>query len=167
MQPAARTLAHCLSLSLALALAAGASAPPARAEAYRWVDESGVTVYSQRPPPAVDSTQVRPAPQPSLDERRAAQERTRTQAEQDFDRREDSAQATGDPAQASADAAKEAQIKAAKAANCEAARKNLETLEKHGKGRLRTPDGKQVYLSKDELAGKKDEARAQIDTNCQ
>jgi len=147
----------------------------AQAEIYRWVDESGQTVYSQRPPPTGNATQVRPAPGPSADERERARARARAQVEQDLDRQEDSArQAGGEPAKAGAapatgaeDPAKAAEAQARKVANCEAARKNLDTLQNHGKGRIKTPDGKVGYLSKDQLAAQIDEARAQIDANCE
>jgi hypothetical protein len=164
-----------IALAVAVALAIGSVAPLAQAEIYRWVDEAGETVYSQLPPPAGNADKVRPAPGPSRDEREQARARTRAQVEQDFDRQEDSAKQAGGesakagpaPATGSEDPAKAAEAQAKKTANCEVARKNLDTLQNHGKGRIKTPDGKVGFLSKDQLAAQIAEARAQIGTNCQ
>ncbi|WP_295577602.1 DUF4124 domain-containing protein [uncultured Lamprocystis sp.] len=128
-------------------------------EMYRWVDESGTTVYAQQPPPGIQATPIKPHPAPGADTTGQAAEQLRGRVEQDIDKREDQA------LKAEA-AAKQAAEETARKTNCDAARKNLNTLQTRGKGRLRTPDGKSGYLSRDELAKEFDKAREQIKINC-
>ena len=135
---------------------------PARvgAELYRWVDETGTTVYSQRPPPAATpTTPIKPNAPPPAQEVQRANQRLRSQVEKEFDQREQQAREA-------AKAAKEAPNQAARRANCEAARKNLETLGRSGLGILETPDGKYLTLSPDQLAAQKALALSQIKENC-
>lgn len=128
-------------------------------EIYRWVDESGTTVYAQQPPPGVTATPIKPDPTPGADTTGQAVEQLRGRVEQDIDKREDQA------LKAEA-AAKQAAEETARKTNCDAARKNLNTLQTRGKGRLRTPDGKSGFLSRDELAKEFDKTREQIKINC-
>jgi hypothetical protein len=144
---------------LVLAVAVVVPSRPALAEVYRWVDEEGVTVFSQRPPPVGAATQVRTPAGPSEAERQAAQARLRGLAETSVDRRDDRGNKDDK-------AAKEKQVQAKKDADCDAARKNLDTLINHGKGRIKKPDGTFGYLGKDELAGQIEAAKAQIAANC-
>ncbi len=39
---------------------------PLAAKTYRWVDENGVTVYSQKPPPAGPVIEIKPPPPPAI-----------------------------------------------------------------------------------------------------
>jgi hypothetical protein len=126
---------------------------------YRWVDETGTTVYSQLPPPKGTAVTLKPDPGPSAEEVERASANTRRLIEQDLDKREDQARAA-------AETAKRTAAQATLQQNCEAARKNLETLQNLGRGRLRTPDGTSHYYTDDELARLMDEARAQIKANC-
>ncbi len=128
-------------------------------EMYRWVDESGTTVYAQQPPPGITATPIKPDPTPRADTTGQAVEQLRGLVEQDIDKREDQSLKAEE-------AAKQATEQAARKTNCDAARKNLDTLENHGRGRLRTPDGKSKFFSKEELAKEFDKAREQIKANC-
>jgi type IV secretory pathway VirB10-like protein len=132
----------------------------AKEELYRWVDDTGTTVYSQRPPPGTTpatAIKVDPGPPPAQVEQAA--ERLRSQGQQDADK--------GDQQKRAAEPAdKKAAEQARRQANCAAARKNAETLETHGQGRLRMADGKIGYLSKDELTSQKAEAQKQIAEYC-
>jgi hypothetical protein len=152
-----------LALLLAPALAgAWLACTPARtlAQLYRWVDETGTTVYSQLPPPgSTPAATIKPDAGPKPDQGAAAMEQLRDQVAEDFDHRDQQAR----DAQA---AGKHAAEQAARQTNCEAARKNLETLKNHGGGRLRTPDGKTGFLSKDDLAAQQAQAHKQIEDNC-
>lgn len=135
-------------------------APPGAAELYRWVDETGTTVYSQAPPPpgTTSATAIAP-PKPPPTAVQPSAEQLRSTVEQDFDRREEQARQAEETA-------KKAAEQATRQANCNAARTNLETLESHGRGRIRTPDGRDRFLSRDELATFQEEARKQIRDNC-
>ena len=142
----------------ALWLACAPAAPAT--DLYRWVDETGTTVYSQLPPPApTPATRIKPHAGPQGTTGQQAVERLRGAVEQDFDQRDQQAR---DAAAASEKAAEQA----ARQRNCEAARKNLETLKTHGGGRLRTADGKSGFLSKDDLANQEEQARKQIEDHC-
>jgi len=161
-QPTDSTVGR-LVLLLAPALAgAWLACTPSRtmAELYRWVDETGTTVYSQLPPPGTTpAATIKPDAGPKPEQGTAARERLRDQVAEDFDQRDQQAR----DAEA---AGKQAAEQAARQTNCEAARKNLETLKNHGGGRLRTPDGKTGFLSKDDLAAQQAQARRQIEDNC-
>jgi len=147
-------LAAAAGLWLACAPAAGAR------ELYRWVDETGTTVYSQLPPPTgTPATRVEPRAGPQDATVQEALERLRGELEQDFDQRDQQAR---DAAAASKRAAEQA----TRQSNCEAARKNLETLKTHGGGRLRTTDGKSGFRSKDELANLQAQTLRQIEDHC-
>lgn len=126
---------------------------------YRWVDETGTTVYSQQRPSGAAVTTIKPDPAPSAEQSQQALDRLRGQVEQGVDKRDDQTRTTEE-------GEKNAAEQAARKANCEAARQNLDTLQNRGRGRLRTPDGKTTYLSKDDLAKHIDEARQQIKDNC-
>jgi hypothetical protein len=151
-----------LILTLALALSGAGLVgrpPPAQGEMYRWVDETGTTVYSQSPPPGTPATAIKPDPPPNPTEVSRAAERTRVLIEQDINRREDLAHA------AEAAAKKAAEQTAAKSA-CNDARKNLEILQKGSYLPVRTPDGKTQFLTPDDLAKRIAEANAAIKANC-
>lgn len=97
----------------------------ASAEMYRWVDENGVTVYSQKPPPSGNARVIRPQAGPSAAEVAASRARENQAAERLADDAEDRMKAE----EASK---KDAEEKARKAQNCAAARKNLETMSNLG-----------------------------------
>jgi hypothetical protein len=139
-----------------------------------------VTVYSERPPPSGAAAQIRTPSGPTAGGRQRMTGRTGAPAPAPAPAgtgakggAPQTAGAKGDAPQAAGarpppeDPAKLAETKARKAANCEAARKNLETLEKRGRGLIKTPDGKTVFLSKDDLAARTEESRAQIASNCE
>jgi len=161
-QPTDIRVSH-LARLLAPALAgAWLACTPSRtlAQLYRWVDETGTTVYSQLPPPGTTpAATVKPDTGPKPDQGAAAMEQLRDQVEENFDKRDQQAR----DAEA---AGKKAAEQAARQTNCEAARKNLETLKNHGGARLQTPDGKTGFLSKDDLAAQQTQARKQIEDNC-
>lgn len=143
---------------------------PAAAETYRWVDDTGATVYSQnRPAGGIRATVVEtPKPGPAAGQASPPSKgRDRQAIEREFDQREEKKQ------QAEEAARKEAEVAAKKAAEqadrkrvCDTARRNLETLENHGGGRLRMPDGTARFLSRDELATMKAQSQDQIRGNC-
>lgn len=163
MRPVPLSRSRRLCLTAALSLAAGALVCPVQAELYRYVDSEGTTVYSQTPPPSGGATVVHTDRGPSDAERAQARDRLRGMVESDFDRKEDAAQTAE---KSGKDAKAQAQDQAQKDANCKTARTNLTTLQEHGKGRLKMPDGKTGFLSKDQLAARIAEAQGQIKANC-
>lgn len=144
----------------ALALAACLIPTPAAvAEMYRWVDESGVTVYSQRPPPDAPATTIAPPPKPNPAETERAYDRLKDQVTRDFDAKEDQQK------QAEAQA-KRAEVQATRSNNCAIARKNLQTLEALGARRLLTSDGEYKRISDDERAKRIQTMQKAIEENC-
>ncbi len=113
---------------------------------------------SSRPPDG-SGTRIRPEPGPSSEDARRAEARVRTLVEQDFDKREETTRQAEESRKTSED-------QAARRANCQSARANLETIENLGARRLHTADGEYRYLSDAERAKLAGEARKQIKENC-
>jgi len=131
----------------------------AGAELYRYVDQDGVTVYSQSPPPTGDADTIRPAPGPGTADTDAARQRLRTGLEQYMDRREQR--------QREREAARQAEREAEqRAAGCAAARKNLDTMQRLGPHRLRMPDGSLIRPDAQERARMVGELQEQIQAQC-
>ena len=142
-----------------LALTLALFVPAVSAQMYRWVDQDGVTVYSEQPPADTAATPIRTQPGPSAEDTLSAQERIRTLVEQDFDKREEAARQAEE-------SRKGAENQAARQANCQAARTNLETIQNLGGKLLRTPDGAYRQVPDAERVKLADEARKQIQENC-
>jgi len=136
-----------------------ALAGPAPAETYKFVDDNGVTVYSQTPPPGAGAESVHIAPGPGGGETEAARERLGRQIEADFDQRTDDAKAAEEQARSAHTAADRADA-------CAAARQNLQTLENLGARMLRMPDGKVRRPGEQERLNMMEETRGQIADLC-
>jgi hypothetical protein len=134
----------------------------AQARVYRWVDEDGVTVYSQTPPPTGEATTVRTDAGPNAEETAAARERLRRQIEQDFDANQEARQLR----QTKVEEAAEAEQHRLEEGNCEAARHNLNALANLGARMVRTPDGEYTRLSENEVQRLMQQARDQIKELC-
>lgn len=131
---------------------------PAMAKLYKWVDENGVTQYTQTPPPKGDFNQVKPPPKPAVDPQRAQDEmEKRLDA---FQKRRD------DAAESKAEANKEASDKAAKAEKCNKARKNLTFLQTHSRVRTTDKDGNATLLGEDKRQEKIKTANEAIKQYC-
>jgi hypothetical protein len=157
--PRRRSTAPKLALALALGSLLAVGAADAPAQIYRYVDETGETVYSRVPPPTGDATKITPDPGPSEAETQAATERLRRQLETDFDRRHEAKR------QAELEA-KEAQSASERAEACSAARRNLDTLSNLGGRFLTLPDGRTVKPDAAQQQRLIDEAREQIQQFC-
>lgn len=131
----------------------------ATSDLYRWTDADGVTVYSQRPPPGSGATRLRPDPGPSPEESQRALDRLRALAEQDLDRREEAQRRE----QASR---QQSEQQTRRESNCEAARKNLASLENPRVARVRTLEGEPQILTEEVRARYLEEARRVIQENC-
>lgn len=130
------------------------------ADVYRWVDENGVTVYSQWPAPSAESVRVETPAGPSEAAQAAAEARFQQQREQ----LQDAAEARSAAAEERAQAAALAQQRAE---NCAKARQNLETLQNLGPRMVRKPNGSYLRMTQDEVAAEMRTAREQIDEYCQ
>lgn len=145
-----RTLLFTLLLLLSTSLVAG--------KMYRWVDENGVTQYTQTPPPKGDAKEIKPPPPPAVDPAEA-QRQLNAQRQKLEDLREDRSLAK----QKSTESAEE---KAAKAKNCQAARDNLKKLQENPRGRWMQKDGTQTRYTDEQRQAKIKEAQDQIKEFC-
>ena len=124
---------------------------PATAAVYQWVDENGVTVYSQTPPLSGDARKITTQ---SVPENTVAKSKLHELRQKADDLREDRMLKKEDKA-------KEREEALRKKSNCEAARQNLTNLQ--GLGR-RLYGGKR--LTEEERQQKIEEAQKQIKENC-
>jgi hypothetical protein len=129
------------------------------APVYRWTDESGVTVYSRRPPPGADATRLAPEPGPSAEETQRAQERARSLIERDSDLR-------AAPDRQGRQSSEGSEQQATRRTNCDAARRNLASLEDPRITQVRTPEGETQTLTDELRTLYLEEARRVIQENC-
>ncbi len=130
----------------------------AQAAMYKWVDENGVTQYTQYPPPNQKSETIVPPPTPAQDPAGAHQKLEQTLQKLD----EDSKARANAEAEREKSAAAEQQRKQ----NCQAARSNLEKLTTGGRKRVIGPDGTASYLSEEDRQARITEAKKQVDEYC-
>jgi len=131
----------------------------AMAETYRWVDENGVTVYSQTPPPGATPADLIKAPPPPA--------RSEKDAWQDLDRQWQELQDRED-AEKERHIQREAdeKLQSGLDANCQAAKHNLEILESHNRKLIKTPDGEYHRLLPEERQEHIEEARKAMEESC-
>jgi len=129
-----------------------------QAEAYRWVDENGVTVYSQTPPPDAP-TEIIKSPPPPAEDPDAAQGHLDAEMQRLEDYREDKALAAEK-------ANKAAEIAHIKEENCRKAKANLENLTVARQRLARQPDGSYLPIDENERQAKMEQERRNIDENC-
>ena len=132
---------RCLATAVAAWLLA---APAAAAEIYKWVDESGVTHYSQQPPPEGARTiiETRPAPPSAVDQQKAAD-------------------TTGSSDAGASDGEQETIED-----YCEELRGRIEMLESDQPLRMKNEDGTLKPLSGDARAQQLQQARGQLTQHC-
>jgi hypothetical protein len=142
-------------LALLLALMATATA---QAEIYRWVDENGVTVYSEMPPPDGEADRVKTAPAPS-ETPEAMQQQQEAEMQKLEDYREDK--------ELAAEKKQQGQLsKQIDEENCRNAKDNLDKLIAAAKRLVRMPDGNYVRLTEEQRQKHMEEARKIIDEYC-
>ncbi len=143
-----------LLLLLSAAFAAGAAC----ADAYRWVDDEGHTVYSQVPPADREWTRVQGSPgrAPSGEEAWEEVERIQQQLDASAEER----------AQAREAAQKEKEAAALRRRNCEAAKANLERYQGDPGRLIREPDGSYVRLTAEQREARIEETRGQVEEYC-
>jgi hypothetical protein len=154
-----RILLPLLTIGLPLVSAVPLPRSDAVAASYRYVDEQGRTVYSQTPPPGQEAERLRLDPGPPPGETEAARQRLKGQLERDLDQRWEEDRAAEEQAAAATRARQRAET-------CSAARKNLKTLQTLGARMLRLPDGEVIRVGEDEREEMMDEARRQMEDNC-
>jgi hypothetical protein len=126
---------------------------------YKWVDETGQTVYSQTPPPAGPVTRIekQAAPDPSGRERQRSE--LRREIERSYDEAVEREQRASERQKAEAE-------RQARATNCEIARSNLEALQGQSRRQFNTPEGEYRTLTDDEREQRIRKARDNIEKNC-
>jgi hypothetical protein len=130
----------------------------AHAAMYKWVDENGVTQYTQYPPPNREYQTVAPPPTPAEDPEGAQQDLENLLQQQD------------EASKAAAEAATEEQqakdAASQKQRNCQVARQNLTALTTGGRRRLVDEKGVAYYPTEDERQARIAEAQQQIEQFC-
>lgn len=130
----------------------------AQAAMYKWVDENGVTQYSQYPPQDRKVDVIAPPPPPAEDPEGAQKKLESLLQKQDEQRK-------------AAAGAEEEQTKTAEQAkqreqNCLNARSNLDKLSTGGRKRIIGPDGVASYLTDEDREARIAEAKKQIQEYC-
>jgi len=131
---------------------------PLAAKSYRWVDENGVTVYSQKPPPSGAATEIKPPPPPAISPEEA-QRKLDAQRQSLEDLREDRELKKKESGEKKAEAKRQK-------SNCEAAQKNLAALLSRPRARQKEPDGEYRYITEEARQEKIAEAKKHIQENC-
>lgn len=142
-------------------------------EYYTWVDENGITNYSQRNPQGVNATYVGPNARAQEASRRPGGSRPGSVNASDSG--EESSDEDDVPAidsQAEEDieaqrAAIDARIAATKRQNCEIGKRNLAQLRAFARVRVTGPDGQPRVLSEEEKQARIREAQQTISDNCE
>jgi len=131
---------------------------PLAAKTYRWVDENGVTVYSQKPPPSGPVTEIKPPPPPAISPEEA-QRKLDAQLQTLEDAREDRELEKKETAEKKAETER-------KKSNCEAAQRNLAGLISRPHARTKGTDGEYSYITEEARQEKIKEAKEHIKENC-
>ena len=131
---------------------------PATAKTYRWVDEKGVTVYSQTPPPSGEATLIKPPPPPAAAPDEIMKNLKRRQATIDAGKKKK--EKTGK------NESTEAKNAEKKKQNCEISRKNLKEITLHPRIKMKMEDGSFKLLSEEERQAKIDTYNKNIEKYC-
>lgn len=131
---------------------------PSHGAIYKWVDEDGVTQFSQFPPSQQEAERVRGAARPAEDPG-AARERLQQKLD-GFDQRQETESVSRE------EQAAQQEQQALRQRNCEAARHNLEILARGGRTRIRTESGETTYLTEEQRQERLETARKAVQENC-
>ncbi len=144
-----------ISILITLLLSSGL-----QAEAYKWVDENGVTVYSQTPPPSnVETQRMKPPPQPKETGGQGSRENLEQQY-QAMQEREDERKKQAEESKKAED------LQEQRDQNCQAAQHNLKILEGPPRSLVQTPDGEYHRVTQEEREKQKSEAQKMVDQYC-
>jgi hypothetical protein len=149
-------------LALSFLIAALPLAAPA--QVHKWVDENGITVYSQIPPPNATTSQVVAAPPPPATDPAEA----RQALDDRIERLDKISQSRDEADTAQRDTRRQADSEAQVAAACSQARAHLEALESGPPRKIIVgPDGEAKRLSYEELQAEIEDTRKFISENCE
>lgn len=129
-----------------------------QAAMYKWVDENGVTQYTQYPPPTGKSEVMVPPPPPAEDPE-GAQQRLEDLLKKQDDQRKAATTAEQERTKSEEQAA-------TREKNCQMARSNLEKLTTGGRKRVIGSDGVATYLTDEDRAAHIAKAKQQIEEFC-
>jgi hypothetical protein len=136
----------------------------ASTQVHKWVDENGVTVYSQTPPPNATASQVVAPPPPPA----TKTEDARQALDDTIERLDKVSQSRDEADTAQRDSRQKAENEAQVAAACSQARMHLEALESGPPRKIMVgPDGEAKRLSYEELQAEIEETRKFIKENCE
>jgi len=138
-----------LALAVALAPVAGAQ------QLYKYVDKDGKTVYSDQPPPDVDSKQLRVSTGAASAPQKSAVERMK-----------ESDKARKDVADKSSKAGEEAEKQAQAEQRCQAARSNLQIYTDGGRIQRINAQGERELMNDEELEAATARARRDVEEAC-
>jgi hypothetical protein len=130
----------------------------ATARSYRWVDENGVTIYSQSPPPSGKATIIKSPPPTNADP-----DETMKKLKARLDAMEEARKKESEANDKKSSAEKSAEIKKK---NCETSKKNLATLEQSPRVKLKTDDGNYKMLPDEERKAEIEKAKQGIEKYC-
>lgn len=139
-----------LMLVCALALATAASA-----QLYKSVDKDGRITYSDQPPPALESKQLKIDPAPAGTPAPSARERVK-----ELDK---SRAAEREKAKSEEEKAKRAK---ADAERCERAKVQLRSLDNGGRFTSLNAQGERVFLDEAQVAAERERAQKAVDESC-
>ncbi len=125
---------------------------------YKWVDENGVTQFSEFPPSQQEAEQVRGAAPPTEDPD-AARERLQQRLD-GFDQRREAESVRRE------EQAAQQEQQALRQRNCEVARHNLEIMARGGRTRILTESGEATYLTEEQRLERLETARKAVQENC-
>ncbi len=129
----------------------------AHGEMYKWVDENGITQYTQYPPRDGKAEKIKPPPPPAISSEEA-NEQLKAKTEE-FDKRR--ATAVEQESKRNEEAARQARI----SKNCEIAQQNMAFLDR-GRPRYREGDGSIASLTDETRQAKMQQAREQVEKFC-
>ncbi len=131
---------------------------PATAKTYRWVNEDGVTIYSQSPPPSGNATIIKPPPKPAASPDEVMNKLKQQQAA--LDKAKNRKPGAGNNAEI------EAKNAETKKKNCEVAKQNLEGISRYPRVRRKMEDGSHKQLTHEERQAEIDQFTKDIEKFC-
>lgn len=141
---------------LATAVLLGIAAFGAQARIYKWVDEDGMTHYTQSPPPAgIEGKTMSPPPDVDTEAARARLKQQQEQAQKFLDQRQD----------ATEDQQKKQQDTQAAKQRCEEARTRLQSFQ-NPRVNFVDKDGTRRRATEEERQRELQKARDYLDKNC-
>ncbi len=132
----------------------------AQAKMYRWVDEKGSTVYSQKPPPSGQATEIAPPPPPATNSHEQETQRL-NKAWQEMQDREEARDEAETKERETAETIKRKQK------NCQAARYNLDMLQGSTNRLIKQADGEYKRFTQEEREAQISEVQQKIEEFCE